>query len=775
MILPWFRVNATTHDPILSLIAPKITPEDNERLVAPITREELKDALFHMHSDKAPGPDGFNPAFYQHFWELCGNDIYEAAKEWLERGYFLSSLNETNICLIPKCENPVNMKDMRSISLCNVLYKMVSKLLANRLKGCLEKCVSEEQSTFIEGCSIIDNALIVIEVIHALKRKTRGTNGELAPKIDIRPIYPGRGLRQGDPLSPYLFILVTEGSNLHETNHLIQILKTYEQASGQEINLTKSEVFFSRNMSMATQEDLSKIMGVRHVLGTGNYLGLPSMIGRKKRDIFAYSVLQAIPSYVMSVYLLPEVTIKEIERMMNSFWWGGGANNKGIKWLTWDRMTYLKALGGMGFRDLRAFNLAMIAKQGWTIGDGTNIKAMSDPWLRGEEGAWIHSPQGQGAYNINIKELILPNEKMWDKAKIESLFSEDIVKRILYIPLFDMIEDDKLICVDSVSGQYSVKSGYNMMLNTTGRMEELAHHDDWKYIWKIHAPPKAKHLLWRICKGCLPTRIRLQESCISSIQVRQVVGLEQVITTRFMQVRTAVDLIKSICYGEDRNIAGLFAMLLWVLWDNRNARVWNESKEVGRSLGIKAKHLWEEWHSVQHHQQNNSHATSQQQPLSWQKLPWGWYKCKVDAGFHNEMNKTSTGWCLRNHWGRFVRVGTYWKEGKCSTIEGEAIALLEAMREMEHQGITHVIFETDSNSVVDAINKLCAGTLEFSSLICNIKSMLMFNSNFVVKFIKRQANMVAHTLARTAIYWSSRYVIELLPLYITPLVNNEMI
>ncbi|MCI22393.1 RNA-directed DNA polymerase (Reverse transcriptase) [Trifolium medium] len=169
----------------------------------------------------------------------------------------------------------------------------------------------------------------------------------------------------------------------------MQILKTYEEASGQEINLTKSEVLFSRNLSIAAQDDLARLMGVKHVLGTDNYLGLPSMIGRKKRDIFAYikervwklinswrgrtlskagkkvmikSVLQAIPSYVMSVYLLPESTIKDIERMMNSFWWGGGANNKGILWLAWDQMTYLKALGAMGFRDLHNFNLAMIAK-----------------------------------------------------------------------------------------------------------------------------------------------------------------------------------------------------------------------------------------------------------------------------------------------------------------------------------------------------------------------------------------------------------------------------
>ncbi|MCI08947.1 replication protein A 70 kDa dna-binding subunit, partial [Trifolium medium] len=77
------------------------------------------------------------------------------------------------------------MKDMRPIFLCKVLYKVVSKLLANMLKRCLGKCVAEEQSAFVEGRSILDNALIAIEVIHALKRKTRGAKGDPTLKIDI--------------------------------------------------------------------------------------------------------------------------------------------------------------------------------------------------------------------------------------------------------------------------------------------------------------------------------------------------------------------------------------------------------------------------------------------------------------------------------------------------------------------------------------------------------------------------------------------------------------
>jgi ribonuclease HI len=119
--------------------------------------------------------------------------------------------------------------------------------------------------------------------------------------------------------------------------------------------------------------------------------------------------------------------------------------------------------------------------------------------------------------------------------------------------------------------------------------------------------------------------------------------------------------------------------------------------------------------------------------------------------------------------------GTAWYQGKCSIIEGEAMALLEAMKTMEQHGFSHVIYETDSKNVVDAIHNLRMGISEFSSIICNIRNVLALNPNFVVKFVKRQANMVAHTLARAAIVWASRYVVDILPLCITHLVDNEML
>jgi ribonuclease HI len=95
------------------------------------------------------------------------------------------------------------------------------------------------------------------------------------------------------------------------------------------------------------------------------------------------------------------------------------------------------------------------------------------------------------------------------------------------------------------------------------------------------------------------------------------------------------------------------------------------------------------------------------------------------------------GWCLRDHFGRFAMAGTTWLEGNCSIVEDESIALLEALKNMENRGIFHVIFETDSKSVVNAIHHFRGGSSEFSYLIFEI--------------IKQQTNMVVHSLARVTI------------------------
>ena len=104
--------------------------------------DEVKTALFQMGLTKTPGPDDMNALFYQKFWHIVGNDVTNAVLDFLNSGFMLPELNYTHIVLIPKVKYPEKMSDFRPISLCNVIYKIISKVLANRLKLILPQLIS---------------------------------------------------------------------------------------------------------------------------------------------------------------------------------------------------------------------------------------------------------------------------------------------------------------------------------------------------------------------------------------------------------------------------------------------------------------------------------------------------------------------------------------------------------------------------------------------------------------------------------------------------------
>ncbi|XP_060212175.1 uncharacterized protein LOC132639770 [Lycium barbarum] len=359
-------------------------------------------------------------AFFQHAWEVIKNEIINALKHFHHHCHMVKCINASFISLIPKKKGAIELKDYRPISLISSVYKIASKLLAERLKTVIGKLVSGSQNAFVRGRQITDASLIANEV----DKVDKGTCGVL---------FPQRGIRQGDPIAPFLYILAMEGlskmlqtaSHLQwivpfkigrnpgpqiDVSHLLyaddtlifcgaersQVTKLnrtlfiFEAISGLHMNMLKSTIYPVNEVP--NMEELADIMGCKIGSFPSTYLGLPLGAKYKSTEIWTgiiekfekklatwqmqylsfggrltliNSVLDSLPTYYMALFQIPTGVLEQIDKLRRDFLWEGNSEDHKYHLVKWEKESLPKFQGGLGIKDLAAHNKSMMMKWLW--------------------------------------------------------------------------------------------------------------------------------------------------------------------------------------------------------------------------------------------------------------------------------------------------------------------------------------------------------------------------------------------------------------------------
>ncbi|XP_016647055.1 PREDICTED: uncharacterized protein LOC107880293 [Prunus mume] len=455
----------------------------NQTLLSEFTADEVKHALFQMHPSKALGPDGMSLFFFQKYWDVVGCEVTAAVLDFLRTGRLLPKLNFMHVAFISKVKDPTNMTQLHPISLCNVIYKIGAKVLANCLKLILNDVIGVHQSAFVLGCMIFDNSIVAFEVLHHMHNRTHD-----------------------------------------ECQQLSYIFQSYERASRQRINLQKSCISFSSNVEMSRQQALAQILGVQRVDKHDKYLGIPTFIGRSRNFYFA---------------LLKERVWKK--QAMAKYWWGETEDKRKIHWMSWNRLCKPKREGGMGFRNLYAFNMALLAKQDWriyhqphsllarvlkaryhkdySILEASEGHAPSYIWRSLCDSRVITSATVAGHENALVCELIDLVLHKWCEDLVHAWFGAQEAYCILHLPLSFRSPADRLVWHYEKQGDLTVHSAYKVprqfLFEEAG--EGSSNRDNyygvstkaWSRLWRVCVPPMVKVFVWRVLHNILPTRDRL--------------------------------------------------------------------------------------------------------------------------------------------------------------------------------------------------------------------------------------------------------------------------
>ncbi|XP_060962155.1 uncharacterized protein LOC115720894 [Cannabis sativa] len=603
---------------VLSTIPTTINDDQNEFLLRDFTREDVFFALKYMASDKSPGLDGMSAMFYHHHWHIVGDLVSSVVLNILNDNGDPTIFNKTLLTLIPKVKKPSSMKDFRPISLCNVVYKLVSKMIVFRFKDVLPLVISETQSAFLPNRLITDNVLVAFEMIHSLKHRKKGSKGYAAIKLDmskafdrvewsflaavmgkmgfnirwislimrclhttsfsfnlngsvVGSITPQRGLRQGDPLSPYLFLICSEGlSRLLQYEERIGRLKgyavsrkapmishlffaddslifyqaddrscgsikraldIYHRASGQELNLDKSVMSFSPNTPPIVQNSFQNILGMPISECHEKYLGLLAYSERDKKQLFndiKERIWKLMNSWNDKLFSIggKEVLLKAVVQSIPTYVMScfklpstfshqleqmmanfWWGSDKDKKKTHWRKWKLLCKTKMDG--GICWGRDLLVKGLRLKIGDGSSVTCSSDPWIprHSEFTPFYYSGDPQ-----NLVSFYITEDKEWNLPLLTCDFSAVDIDFILSIPLSSSHVRDQWIWHFTNSSEYTVQTGYHLATELDESelpTSSTSQHSWWKYFWNLKLPSKVKIFVWKAFHRAIPTAASL--------------------------------------------------------------------------------------------------------------------------------------------------------------------------------------------------------------------------------------------------------------------------
>ncbi|XP_027157156.1 uncharacterized protein LOC113758547 [Coffea eugenioides] len=521
--------------PQVDFAVPKLNQLENSELHKLPTMEELKEVIFSMSQDSAPGPDGFSAGFYQASWVIICEDLLDAVLEFFEGGQQPRGFTSTSIVLIPKVVGASQWKEFRSISLCNFSSKLISKILANRINRLLPRLVSDWQTGFVPGREIVDNILLAQELVLDLDRRLKHSN--LILKLDMEKTY------DRVEWSFLLFMLRQFGFNEGNVNLIFQS--------------------FSNNWFSILREES------RYYVSVGNrvpYLAFADDIlifARCSEDCLdGHSALfRRIGCFTgargyspREVLCPPKAVVQKLERICNSFLWDKPGGVKGIQWRSWDRFCYPVDEGGLGFRSFVDMSRAFACKLWWKLRkrDSIWVEFMHFKYIRGVHPmvAQVNRPPlpwrqldkvrsiveskirwylGRGFVDFwfdhwlsdrSLAEMAAVSDpphmllaefygdKGWSRDMLNNWLPTHLVQQVLQVQLFPD-QDDLMVWGDSSSGSFSLKTAWAAVR----RRRNMSIVD--QRLWNATIPLKISFFVWKVLRGIVPVDLVLQNRGIN--------------------------------------------------------------------------------------------------------------------------------------------------------------------------------------------------------------------------------------------------------------------